>query len=519
MNEAEEPINESVSDEHIVTHDGEIIRHEETMSPVRRIHPGLIAALIPAIVVVFFFGWYLLWSGSSRAGQPVPAPRFSNDAPAQTLANQPVTLSPEQVKNAGISIETVGEQLSTESAETSATGTIEANGYRQTPAITLAGGIVRRVVPQLGDHVTAGQTVAVVSSDEFAQTQSRYISLATEAENAKRNYDRAQKLATIDQPGRTEVDAAAKQRAAAEAALSEMRNRYERTVRLVQIGAVSREELEQDNTKLKTAQAELDEARLRESRATALLPISAEVKSAEEEALNKLRTAEGDLAATRQRLILLGMSPSRVNALRNPSQVTSELNVPAPISGTVTARNVNPGEAVEVNKELVQVTDLSTVWVVAQVYEQDLGRLRVGGGASITSDAFPNRLFRGHIAYIDPQLDQATRTAKVRVEIPNPDRELKIGTFVRVALGAGGGAERTVPIAPSAAVQNINDQQIVFVPTADPNVFELRPVRLSRETGGQYQVLEGLTVGDKVVTNGSFALRAEWLKANQSIGQ
>ena len=519
MNEAEEPINQSVSDEHIVTHDAEIVRHEETMSPVRRIHPGLIAALILAILVVFLFGWYMLRSGNSRAGQPVPAPRFTNDAPAQTLANQTVTLSPEQAKNAGISIETVGEQLATESAETSATGTIEANGYRQTPASTIAGGIVRRVVPQLGDHVTAGQTVAVVSSDEFAQTQSRYISLTTEAENARRNYNRAQKLATINQPGRTEVDAAAKQRAAAEAALSEMRNRYERSVRLVQICAASREELEQDNTKLKTAQAELDEARLRESRATELLPISAEVRSAEEDALNKLRSAEGDLAATRQRLILLGMSPSRVNALRDPSQVTSELNVPAPISGTVTSRSANPGEAVEANKEILQVTDLSTVWVVAQVYEQDLGRLRVGGGASITSDAFPNRLFRGHIAYIDPQLDQATRTAKVRVEIPNPDRELKIGMFVRVALGAGGGAERTVPVVSAAAVQNINDQQIVFVPTADPNVFELRPVRLSRETGGQYQVLEGLTVGDKVVTNGSFALRAEWLKANQSIGQ
>jgi membrane fusion protein, heavy metal efflux system len=520
MNEPEETMaDRTIREERVTSDAGETVRSEETISPVRRIHPGLIAALILAIVVVFFFGWYILRSGSSRAGQPVPAPRFTNDAPSQTLANQTLTLSPEQVKNAGVTIETVGEQLSTESAETSATGTIEANGYRQTPAITLASGIVRRVIPQLGNNVTAGQTVAVVSSDEFAQTQSRYISLATEAESARKNYDRAQKLATINQPGRTEVDAAAKQRTAAEASLSEMRNRYERTVRLVQIGAASREELEQDNTKLKTAQAELDEARSRESRATELLPISAEVRSAEEDSLNKLRSAEGDQAATRQRLIILGMAPSRVNGLRNPSQVTSELTVPAPISGTVTTRSANPGEAVEANKEILQVTDLSTVWVVAQVYEQDLGRLRVGSGASVTSDAFPNRLFRGHIAYIDPQLDQATRTAKVRVEIPNPDRELKIGMFVRVALSARGGAERTVPVVSASAVQNINGQQIIFVPTSDPNVFELRPVRLGAESDGRYQVLEGLTVGDKVVTNGSFTLRAEWLKTNQSAAQ
>jgi Cu(I)/Ag(I) efflux system membrane fusion protein len=162
----------------------------------------------------------------------------------------------------------------------------------------------------------------------------------------------------------------------------------------------------------------------------------------------------------------------------------------------------------------MSITDLSIVWVIAQVYENDVARLRVGGSASVTSDAFPNRLFRGHIAYIDPQLDPATRTAKVRVELPNPNRALKIGMYVRVALSSSGGAERTVPVISSSAVQNINGQQIVFVPTADANIFELRPVRLGAESDGRYQVLEGLTVGDKVVSNGSFALRAEWLKVN-----
>src|SRR5690349_1810707 len=235
MSEPEKPIDvnsadRTIREERVTTDDGETVRSEETISPIRRIHPALIAAMILAIVVVFLLGWYMLRSGSSQAGQPVPAPRFNDTAPTQTLANQTLTLSPEQVKNAGITIETVGEQLSTESTETSATGTVEANGYRQTPAITLAGGIVRRVIPQLGDNVTAGETVAVVSSDEFAQAQSRYISLATEAENARRNYERTQRLATINQPGRTEVDAAAKQRTAAEASLSEMRSRYERTV-------------------------------------------------------------------------------------------------------------------------------------------------------------------------------------------------------------------------------------------------------------------------------------------------
>jgi RND family efflux transporter MFP subunit len=512
-----EPADQTVRHERIITEEGELIRHEEEKSAVRRrVHPGLIAALIFAIASVFLLVWYFL-SASSESGRPVPAPRSSvSEMPTETLANRTLTLSPEQVQNAGITIETVGEQLSTESNDTSATGTVEANAYKQTPAIALVGGIVRRIGPELGENVGAGQTVAVIYSDEFAQAQSRYIALQTETENARRNYERAQRLAAINQPGRSELEQAVKQRKAAEASLNEMRNRFERTTRLVRIGAASREELEQDTTKLRTAEAEVEEARLRETRAGKLLPVSAEVRSAAEEALNKLRSAETELASMRQRLVLYGMPAGRINALRSASQITSELSVPAPISGTITARSVNVGEVVESNKELMRITDLSSVWVIAQVYERDLGRFRVGGGASVTSDAFPNRLFRGHVTYIDPQLDETTRTAKIRVELANPGRELKIGMYVRVAFSATGNSEKTVPVVAGSAVQNINGQSIVFVPTADPTVFELRPVRLGPESDGRYQILEGLTVGDKVVTNGSFALRAEVMKTNSA---
>lgn len=487
----------------------------------RRIHPAVLAGGgIVAVLVVLLASW-LFFGGGGEAGRPVPAPRMPiGEAPmADAIVNQTLTLSPEQFANAGIMIETVGEQLSTESFETSATGTVEANAYRQTPAIAVAGGILRRVIPVLGDTVRAGQTVAVIYSDEFAQVQSRYIALLTEAENARRNYQRALSLVTINQPGRSELEQATKQRRAAEAALSEMRNRFERTTRLITIGAASREELDQDTTRLRTAEAEVEEARQREQRAQRLLPISPEVRGASEEALNRLRTAETELASTRQRLILFGMPSARVNSLRSASQIAAEISVPAPASGVVTARSVNPGEVVEANKELLQVTDLSSVWVIAQVFEADLGRMRVGSGGSITSEAFPNEIFRGTISYIDPQIDPATRTAKVRIEVANSGQRLKLGMYVRVAFGALGQAERTVPVIPSSAVQSLGGQQIVFLPTADPNVFELRPVRLGEEVNGKRPVFEGLTVGDKVVTNGSFTLRAEWLKVNKSSQQ
>jgi RND family efflux transporter MFP subunit len=492
---------------------------EETIKHPRSRRTMIIAGSVVGVVGLIALG-LLLWSfqGRGDAGQPVPPPRISETADqgggAELLAGQTITLSPTEVENAGIAIETVGEQLSGESEMVAATGVVEPNAYRQTPAISLVGGIVRPGIPELGQYVRAGERVATIFSEEFVQAQSRYISLMTETENARRNYQRTQRLVEINQPGRSETETAARQRKAAEAAVAETRSRYERTVRLLRIGAASREELEQDNTKLRTAEAELEEARQRESRAIRLLPIAPEVRAASEEALNKLRTAETEMAAGRQRLVLFGMPASQVDRLRSVSQITSLLSVPAPSSGIVTERAVNVGEVVEANKELMKITDLSSVWVIAQVFERDLARLRVGSGASVSSDAYPDRILRGQISYIDPQLDEATRTGKVRVELANPGQTLKIGTYVKVAFGALGDAERTAPVVPISAVQNINDQQVVFMPTDDPNVFMMRPVRLGTQSEQHYIVLEGLTVGDRVVSSGSFLLRAAWLKSN-----
>lgn len=473
---------------------------------------GVVAGLgIFALIVAWLFGGF-----GGNAGRPVTAPRSADIAPDRPTDNSKeiLTLTAEQIQNAGVVLESVGEQLSSEAATASAAGTVEPNAYRQTSVVALTGGIVRRVVPELGAVVRAGQTLAIVSSDEFAQTQSRYLSLRTETENARRNYERSIRLAAIDQPGRAELEQAAKQRSTADAVLAESRSRYDRTTKLSKIGAASREELEQDAAKLRTAEAELEEARKREQRAAQLLPIGSEVRSANEEAMNKLRSSEAELAAIRQRLILFGMPAQRVDRL-TASQITSELAIPSPSTGTITSRSVNVGEVIEANKELLRVTDLSSVWVIAQVYERDVARLRTGAAAAINAEAFPDRVFRGQIAYVDPQIDETTRTAKVRIEVGDPGEALKIGMFVRVSLSGLQSGERTIPVVPASAVQTIDGRQIVFVATDDPNAFELRPVRLGRETDGRTPVLEGLSQGEKVVTTGSFMLRAEWLKTRQ----
>lgn len=503
-----------------ITEIEEIEKEDEASRAKQKANRKPMYIALSVIGIVLLGALLILFFRSREGGEVVPAPRSvtfdenSNQETSMPAGEQTITLAPEQIERIGLKIETVGETMSQDAAEVAATGVVQPNAYNETPVISLVGGIVRRIDAQLGASVSRGQTVAVVFSDELAAAQSRYLTLQTEAQTARQNYERAARLLKINPASRADLDEALAKLKTKEAELDEMRRRYNRTVKLVEIGASSREELEQDRTKLKTAEAELEQARKQFSRASEVARL-APVSNAEfEQAAVKLRTAESELANAKQRLLLLGLSEQRVNALRSPQQISAEVALPAPVSGTVTNRSVNQGEVVEANKELMKVTNLSTVWVIAQVYEKDLGRMRTGSGASVTTDAYPGKVFRGQVTYIDPNINQETRTAQARVEIENPGQIFKIGMYVNVSFGALGTGEMTAPVIPSAAVQNMNNRQMVFAATDQPNVFVMKPVRLGAETGGRYVVLEGLSVGDRVVTEGSFLLRAESLKQN-----
>ena len=278
------------------------------------------------------------------------------------------------------------------------------------------------------------------------------------------------------------------------------------------VAVVFSDELATAETRYLSAQAELEEHHKHHHRTLQLVEIGAASREEEEQSTAMLKKAEAEVAAQRQRLLLLGLTPQRVAALRTSSQVSSEVPLPAPSGGTVISRAANPGEVVEANKEILRVADLSNVWVVGQVFERDLARVRTGSGASVTSEAYPGRVWRGRVTYVDPQLDPATRTAQVRVEVANPGQALKLGMYVNVGFGALGTAEATAPTVPSSAVQTLGGRTVVFLATSDPSTYVLRPVRLGAEAAGRYPVLEGLHVGDRVVTEGSFMLRAEWLK-------
>jgi len=221
---------------------------------------------------------------------------------------------------------------------------------------------------------------------------------------------------------------------------------------------------------------------------------------------------ETEVAAARQRLLLLGLTKQQVADLRDPNQVVSQIVVPAPIGGVITARSANPGQVVAMGQELFVVTDLGTVWLVGDLYEQDFSSVRVGSEATVTAAAYPGSALHGRVSYIDPRVDPQTRTAKVRVEVSNTGSRLRLGMYVSIVFAGGGGQPQVV--VPRAAVQSMGDQSVVFLPVAgEEGKFVRRRVRLGPGSGDSFVVLEGLRAGDTVVTEGSFLLRAEASKS------
>jgi RND family efflux transporter MFP subunit len=200
--------------------------------------------------------------------------------------------------------------------------------------------------------------------------------------------------------------------------------------------------------------------------------------------------------------------PDRVAKLTSAAQVVSEVTVPAPADGVVIARAVNPGQVVNAGQELFVVTDLGIVWAIGELYERDFPRVRIGAPASVAIPSVPDRTLKGRVAYIDPRVDAATRTAKVRVEVPNPGGDLRLGMFVTVNFETGSTERMTV--VPRTAVQMIGERPVVYVPAEDEEgKFIERTVKLGIPLGDSMQVLDGLKPGEKVVSEGSFFLRAE----------
>ncbi|HWE27637.1 MAG TPA: efflux RND transporter periplasmic adaptor subunit [Polyangia bacterium] len=258
---------------------------------------------------------------------------------------------------------------------------------------------------------------------------------------------------------------------------------------------------------LAKAHADLEAAERDYKRQKELFDAHAASQKDYETSLDNWQKAKAELSRAQKKAQLLSRGG-------NADAVTQEYRLPAPIDGEVVMRALSPGMEVQGQYsqgsavELFTVGELDHVWVLADVFEMDLGRIKKGARVTVRVVTYPNRVFEGIVDYVSGQLDPNTRTAKVRCNIANPDLDLKPEMYATVSVSV---AERKALAIPRSAMLRLGDQTVVFVQMGTaPNGlirFERRPVAVDEDEGGDYlPVTHGLERGEKIVTSGAILL-------------
>ncbi|MCG3116994.1 MAG: efflux RND transporter periplasmic adaptor subunit [Candidatus Manganitrophus sp. SA1] len=215
-------------------------------------------------------------------------------------------------------------------------------------------------------------------------------------------------------------------------------------------------------------------------------------------------TGSALLASARRRLLLFGITEEQIQALEERGKPQTAITITSPINGVVTRREGTQGMRITPEETLYEIADLSTVWVIAEVYESDLSYVKEGQEAAVTVDAYPAETFHGKVAYVDPFLNPQTRTVRVRLALPNPGRRLKPEMFAEVELKSRFGRGLLVP---ESALLDSGLRQIVFIDRG-MQMYVPKEVK-ARRIDGAYLIQEGLNPGERIVTSANFLIDSE----------
>jgi membrane fusion protein, copper/silver efflux system len=211
------------------------------------------------------------------------------------------------------------------------------------------------------------------------------------------------------------------------------------------------------------------------------------------------------LESSKERLMQWDVPETEIARLESSGEAAEALEITSPMSGYITERNALPNLMVQPETRLYTIADLSTVWVLAQAFQNDLGRIKTGMPAAVSVDAYAGRTFRGRVDFIYPEVDMTTRTARVRLVIVNENLLLKPGMFVNATFQVPMGTQLMIPA--TGALQS-GTRQVVFVDHGEGNL-EPREVQLGPMVNEQYVVLKGLKEGERIVTSANFLLDSE----------
>jgi len=208
-----------------------------------------------------------------------------------------------------------------------------------------------------------------------------------------------------------------------------------------------------------------------------------------------------------QKLKNLDVPDAVIDALRKNPNPQMSIDWPAPVTGVVMQKRVIEGQMAKAGEELYRIADLTSIWVIADIAEQDLDLVRVGAPATVSFRAYPGRTFEGRVTFVLHELDMSTRTAKVRIEVHNPEHIIKHEMYADVEISARTG-EAARLVVPASAVIDSGNRQVVIVAKGEGR-FQPRAVKLGMRGGDHVEILEGVAEGEDVVTSANFLIDAE----------
>jgi cobalt-zinc-cadmium efflux system membrane fusion protein len=383
------------------------------------------------------------------AGCSRRAPPAAKEEAAPDASAKEVVLSARMQSEGGVAVEPVAARSLPQVLR--ASGRITVSEERTWRIGAMSEGRILRVAANTGDRVASGQVLARMHSHDIHESRALYRKAVSELAHAR----------------------------AQEAYATRTRDRARR---LYALKAASLEQVEHAEAELRGAQT---------TRAN----------------------AEVEVERTRRHLVeylQIALEEPAPHAEGEDEPDEDLIPIKTPASGVVLTRNVTNGTVVAPANELFVISDLSLLWMIAAVNEENLSKLRVGLPASVSVQAYPGRTFRGRVTKVGEELDPTTRTIKARIELPNQDGRLKPEMYATAEIEVGG--TQPAIFVPQAALQEVGGQSVVFVRRA-PDRFEVRPVEIGRTLDGALEVKRGLSAGEAVVARGSFLLRSQMLKS------
>jgi membrane fusion protein, heavy metal efflux system len=409
-----------------------------------------IARLLIILVIGFALGafFYSRYVGTDSSLRPSTSPAGTEENDKSETPPDVVQITPESQKDVGIEIESAVWRNLQDTLL--ATGVVSEDPLRVAHIRPLARGLIEKAYVRLGDRVSTGDPLVEYDNIELGLAIGEYLGAQAELQRSLTDLEVKKTI-------------------------------LERGKEMLKVGAIARTSYDLREAEYKDAEASTDGAR------------ATVAKLAEQ--IHRFGWTDQDLA--------------NLPAKRGTGQSVSRSILKAPFSGIITSYHASIGEVADPSTELLAITDMSSLWILADVFEKDLSHIKTGKAVRVRVASYPDRVFQGEITHIADTMEPKTRTARVRCVVKNHEGLLKLEMFATIEIPVD--RKNSVLAVPDSSIQQIEGKSVVFVRKAEDE-FQKREVQTGIASGGYTEIRSGLASGDLVASRGSFVVKTAFLR-------